>query len=352
MSCQTLHLEAGCLSSKEVANARVKKAAISGEIAPCPAPSTSQGSSSLIRKPSCYRTLRQTGSGRGTACTCRTARKTFGLASGRQHLAEHLVTTYVGLTRSHVLAPLVQTFICCHISPLQFSGHLILETVLDSLDARGLVNATEIVLTGESAGGIGVWPNLDWLAKRYPMARGVGAPIAGFYFYAVPYTGLGHTSSSLADFRESAWAGHVELWNSTVDESCAAVIEPWRCLLANESFPFITSSAFIIEAQSDKVVLGAHDWVPVSQDPNWSAPVEKYLVQWSHNMSVALAPSMDLTHPNGVFSPACFVHTDHWETTMLDGLNYVSAFSRWFFDGASIKLQDSCGLLCNPTCPH
>jgi len=98
-----------------------------------------------------------------------------------------------------------------------FSGHHILASVLDALDPAGLSNASEIILTGESAGGIGVWPHLDWLAARYPKARVTGAPLAGYYFFAVPYTGHGHTSSSLADFREAAWPGHFELWNSTID---------------------------------------------------------------------------------------------------------------------------------------
>ena len=40
-----------------------------------------------------------------------------------------------------------------------FSGHYVLEGVLDALDALGLAGAHDIILTGESAGGIGVWPN-------------------------------------------------------------------------------------------------------------------------------------------------------------------------------------------------
>jgi hypothetical protein len=78
-----------------------------------------------------------------------------------------------------------------------------------------------------------VWPNLDWLAQRYPSARTVGLPLAGFYFYAYPFTGKGHTSSGLADFREAAWPGHYALWRSFVDASCAAALEPWACVLAN-----------------------------------------------------------------------------------------------------------------------
>lgn len=77
-------------------------------------------------------------------------------------------------------------------------------------------------------------------------------------------------------------------------------------MLANYSFPFISSEAFITEAQTDKVVTLAHDWVP-DQDPFWSADVKKYLNEWRGNMSVALAPSMSLKSKNGVFNPACFI---------------------------------------------
>ena len=52
-----------------------------------------------------------------------------------------------------------------------FSGHIILESILDHLKLS-MSNATDIVFTGVSAGGIGVWPNVDWLAERLPHARG------------------------------------------------------------------------------------------------------------------------------------------------------------------------------------
>jgi hypothetical protein len=133
--------------------------------------------------------------------------------------------------------------------------------VLGVLDQQGLKNAAEIVLSGDSAGGIGTWPHLDWLQQRYPGARVVGVPIAAFHFFAVPYTGPGHTSSNLADFRESAWAGHVALWDSFVNTACAAAIEPWRCMLANYSFPYVKSSVFVVESLTDKVT-EAQDWVP------------------------------------------------------------------------------------------
>ena len=169
-------------------------------------------------------------------------------------------------------------------------------------------NAEEIIFTGESAGGIGVFPNVDFLADAYPRARVIAAPIAGFYF-AYPYTGPGHTSSGLADFRKSAWPSHYSLWQSFVDVTCSKHLqEPAYCILANYSLPFVESEAFIVESQTDKVVLLYHDWIPTDQDPNWSEPVKEYFTEWQHNMSIALQSSSSDSSKNGVFSPACFAY--------------------------------------------
>jgi ribosome maturation protein SDO1 len=240
-----------------------------------------------------------------------------------------------------------------------FAGHHILDAVLTELEAsHGLGDATNIVLTGESAGGIGVWPNLDWLSQRFPAARVVGAPIAGFYFFAYPYQGPGHTSSGLADFRESAWPLHFALWGSFVDEDCRHALGDgaYACSLANYSFPFITSETFIVESQTDKVVLEYHDWVPSSQDPNWSQDVREYLSSWQANMTQALVPAMDAKNKNnGVFNPACFIHTSfNANGPLIGNVSYYSAFDAWFYgENAELwKLQDECGILCNPTCPH
>ena len=62
---------------------------------------------------------------------------------------------------------------------LYFSGHLVLEAILDELDSKGLKKATEIVLSGVSAGGLGVYNNVDYLKDRYPNALVTAATIAG-----------------------------------------------------------------------------------------------------------------------------------------------------------------------------
>lgn len=67
---------------------------------------------------------------------------------------------------------------------LYFAGHLVLAAVLDELVAlHGLSSASDIIVSGDSAGGIGVWMNVDYVAERFPNARVTAAPFAGTYYF-------------------------------------------------------------------------------------------------------------------------------------------------------------------------
>jgi hypothetical protein len=188
-----------------------------------------------------------------------------------------------------------------------FSGHAVLDAVLTQLDGAGLKDAAEIVFSGASAGGIGTWLNLDWLAARYPRARVVGAPVAGFYFFANhPYAGPGAVPNKLANFSTEGIREAFALWGSFVDADCAkALADPSACLLANYSFPYISAEAFVAEAQTDQVVLEAHDDFPSGAPFPVGSPQEEYMAEWAGNMTSALAPLMAPANArNGVFNPA------------------------------------------------
>lgn len=238
---------------------------------------------------------------------------------------------------------------------LYFSGHFVMRAILAALNAsHGLGDAAEIIVTGASAGGIGSWINVDYIGDAFPGARVTVVPIAGFYFYAYPYMGANHTSSELANFAPSAWPVTVALWQAFADETCVAArtADPWACMLANYSFPYIAAEAFVIEAQTDQVVLLDHDWLP---DQYRSLPPEQaYMAEWSRNMSVGLAPLMNPANSRaGVFSPACFIHTDFSTSApLINGTSYQQALGDWYFGRAgATKLADDCGIECNPTCP-
>ena len=241
-----------------------------------------------------------------------------------------------------------------------FSGHLILNAVLDELVAsHGLRDATQIVLSGWSAGGFGVYHNIDWLAARFPAARVVGAPIAGYEFYAWPYGGKGNTGpSALADFSAGAMASgaYNALWQSYVPPACLAdhAADPGACLLPGLSYGYITTPLFIIEAQGDSVVLMYHDSVPnLKNRKSVTPPVRAYMAGFAANQSVCLAAALAPKSGDGVFNPSCFIHTGFKNSFTINGTGYLDAFRAWL-GGASVKLADKCAVgevLCNPTCP-
>ena len=246
---------------------------------------------------------------------------------------------------------------------LHFGGRLIIDAIIDALLPQGLADAATVVLTGASAGGIGVWINVDHLQSRLPHARVIGAPIAGFYAFAYPYTGAHHTSSTLADFREAAWPDHVSLWKSALPTACVAARgggdAAAACMLSNYSAPTVAAPMFVVEAQTDSVQLGAHDWVP--KDHLNDTEVQAYLSEWKANQTVGLQAT--LKPIDGWFNPACFIHTGFHhaaprlhDPTTGKGYAYGDAFAEWLAatlaggGAAPLRLMDDCGLMCNPDC--
>ena len=69
---------------------------------------------------------------------------------------------------------------------------------------------------------------------------------------------MNHTASSLANFQPAAWPVTVALWQAFADESCVQgrTADPWACMLANYSFPYISTPSFAVEAQTDQVRRG------------------------------------------------------------------------------------------------
>jgi hypothetical protein len=236
---------------------------------------------------------------------------------------------------------------------LFFSGHIIFEAILQALkDEFGLGAATEVILSGASAGGIGAWINANSLVTGYVPAgcRVTVAPVAGMYFFAFPYMDVNHTESTLVDFREQAWPGNVALWQSYIDPACAAGLgaRSYACMLSNYSYPFIKAAAFIVEAQTDQVQLEAHDWLPGPDHQD--APERAYMAAWRDNMTIALAQTAPAA---GFFNPACYIHTSFSTSgPLIGGDSYLSAFARWYAGGGEVRLADACGVTCNPTCPH
>ena len=185
------------------------------------------------------------------------------------------------------------------------------------------------------------------------------------YFYATYYEGENHTDSgSMADFREAAWPATYELYDAVVDRDCKEAMEamgesPGGCMILNVSYPYIQSDSFIVQSQTDQVVLTGHDNWP--QDYMFEAPEQAFMKEWHANMTLALAPLMaperervktEQPSPrSGVFAAACYTHGGFTHSyPLINGINFYEAFDRFYSNAlpsSSYKLADDCGNLKN-----
>jgi hypothetical protein len=97
-----------------------------------------------------------------------------------------------------------------------------------------------------------------------PNVKRYGAvPSSGFYFSNDnTYTGLGkltnYTPWENADFKT-----YYTPWDAFVPTACAqdsiTKATPWECVVAATSFKTLTTKIFVVESQTDKVVMPLHD---------------------------------------------------------------------------------------------
>jgi hypothetical protein len=138
---------------------------------------------------------------------------------------------------------------------MQFSGHLVIEAIIDALQdehligAPALSSAEEVLFGGSSAGAAGVRNNVDWVAELLH-SDGIDAKFGG-----ILDAGVGPLKN-LDETYEAPRVGWF-VWQPFIDADCAAAHaqtgDPWTCtsgeyLRANN---FINTPLFIYHDQND-----------------------------------------------------------------------------------------------------
>ena len=263
--------------------------------------------------------------------------------------------------------------------PLHYRGRANLDAVLDTLALQGSGGAragrgggtgaaTEVVLTGGSAGGLAVILHLDHVASRMPTgARVVGLPDAG-YFADLPNTAGAHVYRGFFQAADP-------VWNTTAGggthAACLASTPPeqkWQCLMAQYVAAKTATPMFVMNAAIDvyqvQNVLQV-GCVPAQCSAEQFAQMEKYRVDF---VASALAPA--LANPaNGAWVDSCIMHEQNvyycsggkpgrnayncqgWQEEKVNGLTPQQAFLRWYTGGIGSHFTiDSASWPSNPTC--
>lgn len=256
-----------------------------------------------------------------------------------------------------------------------FDGHSNFAAIVEHLiKEHGLAEADNVLLTGGSAGSMGTYFNVDWLAERlskYDIAV-KGAPNAGWY---TPGSLPGDLPEIFApsDFNRytaggkgNAWYDTIMLLNGTValdrfrmkellSPDCLAArgdAEWWACASVDVAYKYIKSPLFNVHSQYDSnQIFSTKGFVP--KDPETEeelAAVESYISMWGEATRVSMQQVLDdatvttKDYPDGLFSTSCLSHGT-WGTT-IDGMTWQTIVRDWFFDLGEMKdyyrLMETC----------
>lgn len=259
---------------------------------------------------------------------------------------------------------------------LQMSGHLIIEMVIDRLlNLTTLPHATDVILSGSSAGGIGTFHHLDWLADRMAQVaaardakrpRVAGVPIAGAFFperqpvlyetfilgTKAPYTTL---ASEYLNFLQDPW-----LHQGCVAASKKGALPLADCFDISKMFQYTVEPLFICQNRFDKLQMENLGLCPKSDCSSHAAPSSsggKYVRYFGATMNQTVI-DMKASRPSpsiGFFIPAEYDHDGNFEAffskneRLIGGVSLRTAIERWYWDRERVELVE--GPLCNDDGP-
>ena len=184
--------------------------------------------------------------------------------------------------------------------PLHFRGRLNLEAVVSDVIARhGLGSATDVVVGGDSAGGLATYWSADWWQQQLlPSTRFGVAPDSGFFL---------STSAPGGDVWRKNLGWIVDQMNSTasLDSSCrdAHPSDPSSCAFPNVVLPHISAPIFVMQGQVD----GVMDDISGAGRSAAGRNIAKAEILASVKAAVAARPSQ-----NAAFLTMCDEHCGQW----------------------------------------
>lgn len=247
---------------------------------------------------------------------------------------------------------------------LMYRGRANLDAVLDSLFARGMNKASDVIFTGGSAGGLATYLNVDYVAERVralsPSAKVVGLGDAGFFLDHLAYG----KSTSIYTSEMTYLFNMSKPTTNTACQKANAPTSPdgWKCFMAQYVVPYIKSPLFIAEGMYDSWQLGNVLQLPCGHptpEKTCNADELAGFLDYGKTMNATIT-SVVQGQGRGAFVSACIVHCqtifnegeDRWAAWNISGVRPRDAFGNFYFGrtGPTVVI-DSAPYPSNPSCP-
>ena len=221
--------------------------------------------------------------------------------------------------------------------PLYFRGHRNFLAAIDYLvKHEGLGDAIEVVLTGNSAGGLATYFHMDELAALLPGVRVSAAPDSGFFYATDP----GHPSwgAELLDI--------VEFMNATagLDQSCVAALraaggDPATCSFPEVLAPHLMTPLFVINGRFDPAL----DSISAGESEKNMTHVREIGARF---LGLVQSTLLQPGRGNAAFITSCAQHCGQWSqgadgdfNVSIDGDGAVEALMKWREGTKSLWVQ-------------
>ena len=274
------------------------------------------------------------------------------------------------------------------ITQLMFRGLRNLDAALEYLAGEGLGDATEVVVTGGSAGGLSTFLHADRVAAAAPKAKVRALPVVGYFLDHRPETMGGGAADYRASMEHVVAMQNVTGGSGALSTACLAAhpTERWRCFMSPYAQAFVETPFFMFNSRFDFWQLGcildvgclcarntsqtASDLCASGPSTCWSNPAPHNhssspavavdglslaarttaraqlgsppivgancnatqradILQYGASFMTALAPVL-AEQKNGAFITSCICHACDWGRLSLGGKTANAHFSDWY----------------------
>ncbi|XP_022706381.1 palmitoleoyl-protein carboxylesterase notum1-like [Varroa jacobsoni] len=210
-----------------------------------------------------------------------------------------------------------------------FMGAVILRKVIEDLIRRGgLLSARLIFLAGSSAGGVGVFLNIDRVADQIreagSRARVRGIVDSGWFLDNEPYGQAPcrdvHNCNAVTMIQSG-----LSFWQGMLPERCTQYLskeEHWKCYFPYRIYPTLKTPSFVVQFVYDEAQM---------MIDNVANPINPRQWEYAYNNGEKLRQS--LANVTALFAPSCVSHTiltkPNWTQIRIRGISLPQALRCW-----------------------
>eukprot|EP00931_Biecheleriopsis_adriatica_P013651 TRINITY_DN11510_c0_g1_i3.p1 TRINITY_DN11510_c0_g1~~TRINITY_DN11510_c0_g1_i3.p1 ORF type:complete len:451 (+),score=78.31 TRINITY_DN11510_c0_g1_i3:71-1423(+) len=231
---------------------------------------------------------------------------------------------------------------------LYFRGRRVLDAVLDDLlHQQGMAHGTDLLAKGCSAGGLGIWLNLDHIADRMPSSLAVkGLPECGYFMELPSYTGSRKWPDN---FKNVAKMQNVI---GQMNKEClqAHASDSWHCMYPQNAASYVKTPHFVINSVYDAFQMQYFLDLPTDcVKHNRCSPQQRKAADTLRSEMIASIKKTSEKSGAGYFLYNCVTHcwqmnrNDRWKT-LADhtGHDHFSgslrqAFTAWYKTGKLVR---------------